>query len=507
MPDRPGGGAHRVVRDHARRSDPTEAAMTINETEELSARAIRERIGHPLIDGDAHLVEVRAALVRFVEQRGEAKLFDDFSARALLVPGSELEQIPALEQRKRYHTRTNARWFTTGVTEDYAAITMPGLMHERLPETGFDFSVVFPTYGLHIAHIVGAEARCGLSRLYNEMIADDYAPYRDRLSPVAVLPLHTPEEGIEELEHALSLGLRAFLIPSFVWRTIPAFADAPPEYRARLRRMDTFGIDSEHDYDPFWKRAVQLNAPLTAHMSGAGLIDRISPTNYVYSAGQFAATGEALAKSLFLGGVSDRFPQLRVGLMEGGVAVGVRLYGDLVARYEKRGPAGLRRLDLRNLDTAELARLAHRYNPRLEGLPDDQLVPFLGLEEGPTNDFELTGVQRPEDVRDRFCTSFFWGCEGDDPLVAVAFDPRVNPFGATVPAFVGSDIGHWDVPDFEHPLREAYEQIEHDLLTDEQFRDFTFTNAIRFYAGDRNDFFAGTAVEAATRAVVDAETT
>jgi hypothetical protein len=190
--------------------------------------------------------------------------------------------------------------------------------------------------------------------------------------------------------------------------------------------------------------------------------------------------------------------------MEGGVAVGVRLYGDLVGRFEKRGPGGLDRLDLRNIDTAELARLAPRYHPRLAGLPEDRLVPFLGVEDGSVNDFEQTGAQQPEDIRDQFCRSFYWGCEGDDRLVAVAYDTRVNPLGAVIPAFVGSDIGHWDVPDFTHPLQEAYEQVEHDLLTPEQFRDFTFTNSVRFYAGDRNDFFAGTAVEDAARAVVEA---
>ncbi|HXN59206.1 MAG TPA: amidohydrolase family protein [Acidimicrobiales bacterium] len=473
------------------------------DTQNSSAREIRERLGHELIDGDGHLVEIREAFVRFVSSRGGAHLLEEPSACGLMVPDQDLKRAPLLEERRRFHLRAQPRWFTTANTFDYAAVTMPGLMYERLPETGFDFSVVFPTYGLHLAHIEGEHSRRELCRLYNEMVAEDYAPYRDRLSPVAVLPLTTPEEGVEELEHAVSLGLKAFLIPSFVWRTIPAFVNAPVEYRSRLRRFDTYGLDSEYDYDPFWRRAVELNAPLAAHMSGSGLIDRISPTNYVYSAGHFAATGEALAKSLFLGGVIHRFPKLRVGLMEGGVAVGVRLYGDLVSRWEKRGPAGLRRLDLRNIDTSELSRLALSYHPRVAGLPADRLVPFLGVEEGATNDFKLSGVDGPSDIRNQFCSSFFWGCEGDDPLVAVSFDPRVNPLGATIPAFVGSDIGHWDVPNFDHPLQEAYEQIEHGLLTKEQFKDFTSANAVRFYGGDRSDFFAGTAVEAAAEAIIE----
>jgi hypothetical protein len=336
------------------------------------------------------------------------------------------------------------------------------------------------------------------------MVAEDFAPYRDRLSPVAVLPLSTPEEGIEALDHAVSLGLRAFLMPSYVWRTIPAFADAPAEYRGRLRRMDTFGVDSEHDYDPFWKRAAELNAPLAAHMSGAGLPDHVSPTNSFFSAGQFAATGEMLAKSLFLGGVLCRFPTLRVALLEGGAAVGVRLYGDLVSRFEKRGPEGLDRLDPRRIDTATLSHLAGTYNPRLAGVPEQQLVPPLAVDEGGSNDFEASGVQSAKDIRDQFCRGFFWGCEGDDPLIGVAFDERVNPLGAVVPAFVGSDIGHWDVPSFDHPLRETYEQVEHGILSAKQFKVFTYVNAIRFYAGDRPDFFGGTAIEDNVRAVLAA---
>jgi predicted TIM-barrel fold metal-dependent hydrolase len=472
--------------------------------DELSARDIRERLRHPMIDGDGHLIEVREAFVRYVHDRGEGHLLDDPVARGLLVPGAEALRFPPLEQRRRYFTHKPNRWFTPANTRDYAAVTMPAVMYERMDETGFDFSVVYPTYALHIAHIADDAARRGLCRLFNEMVAEDYAPYRDRLSPVAVLPLSDPDEGIEALEHALSIGLKAFLIPSYVWRAIPAYADAPAQYRDRLRRMDTFGCDSEYDYDPFWKRVVELNAPIAAHLSAAGLMDHVSPSNSLFSAGQFAATAEVLAKSLFLGGVLHRFPQLRVALLEGGVAVGARLYGDLVSRFEKRGPVGIQRLDPRSIDTAEVARLAIEHGSRLAGLAEDQLVPPIFADEGGMNDFEMSGATTAEDIREQFCRGFYWGCEGDDPLVGVAFDTRVNPLGAVIPAFVGSDIGHWDVPSFDHPLQEAYEQIEHGILTPEQFRDFTFTYAVRFYGGQSADFFAGTSVEAEARAVIEA---
>lgn len=470
------------------------------QTQELSARAIRERIGHPLVDGDAHHIEVRAALYKYVVDAGQEKVFErDPMTSTVLTPGKDHLYRIGYEERRKRHVRVEAGWFTPANTLDYATVSMPGLLHDRITEAGFDFSVVYPTYGIFFAHIGDDEARRTICRLYNQMVAEDYAPYGDRLTPAAVIPLTTTEEGLEELEHAVSLGLKAFLIPSYVWRTIPQFADAPPEYRARLTRIDTYGIDSDYDYDPLWRRAEELGAPLSTHVPMYAGNDRISPSNYMYThPGMFTAGGEAVAKSLFLGGVLHRFPKLRFGMLEGGVAIGVRLLADFTSRFEKRGPEGIKGLDLRNIDTDELARLAPKYNPRLVGIPKDELIPSLALEEGGTNDFAASGVTSKQDIRDQWTRNLFWGCEGDDPLVAVAYQNR-----PVVPAFIGSDIGHWDVPNFDHPLQEAYEQIEHDLLTPAQFKEFGFDNAVRYYAGNNPDFFTGTAVEADARKVLE----
>ena len=63
-----------------------------------------------------------------------------------------------------------------------------------------------------------------------------------------------------------------------------------------------------------------------------GLDDRRSISNYMYNhMGHFAAAGEILCKSLLMGGVTRRFPELRVALLEGGVAHGCRLYADIIA--------------------------------------------------------------------------------------------------------------------------------------------------------------------------------
>ena len=74
---------------------------------------------------------------------------------------------------------------------------------------------------------------------------------------------------------------------------------------------------------------------------------------------------------------------------------------------------------------------------------------------------------------------------------------RLNPVGAKLKPVFGSDIGHWDVPDFRRVLEEAWELVEHGLLDTEGFRDFTFANPVRLWAGTNPGFFKGTSVEEA----------
>jgi hypothetical protein len=77
----------------------------------------------------------------------------------------------------------------------------------------------------------------------------------------------------------------------------------------------------------------------------------------------------------------------------------------------------------------------------------------------------------------------------------LAFDGRYLPFGARLNALFGSDIGHWDVPEMTTVLAEAYGLVEHGLLDEAAFRDFTFAHAARLHAGMNPAFFTGTVVE------------
>jgi hypothetical protein len=89
---------------------------------------------------------------------------------------------------------------------------------------------------------------------------------------------------------------------------------------------------------------------------------------------------------------------------------------------------------------------------------------------------------------------FYFGCEADDRSNAWAFNRGVNPFGSRLNAIFGSDIGHFDVPDMMDVLPEAWELVDDGLITTDDFRDFTFANAVRLWGTQNPKFFAGTAV-------------
>jgi predicted TIM-barrel fold metal-dependent hydrolase len=466
-----------------------------------SAR-IREELGYPVIDGDGHIVEIIPVFLDYVRDHGRGELLEGMLNRRRAIEDLSMDE-------RREGGILPHSWHVPASTEYYATVTSPKRYHERLGEAGIDFAVLYPTMGIALLQLLEQEQRVTLCRLYNEFMADQYGPYGDRFTVPALIPMHTPEEAVTALEHADALGAKVGIIASHVHRPLsgtpmPAddgWADVRvPEWETR-GWVDTFGIDSAYDYDPVWAKAIELGLPLSAHTAGIGASDRASISSFVFNQiGHFAAAGGALAKSLFLGGVTTRFPQLRLALLEGGAAVGVEVYIGLVATWQKRGGEAIAKLNPENLDKELVKKLLVEDDPRLAKYSPDQLTGGSAGMTHPRDDFAAVGLTSVEDIRDRFCTNFFWGCEADDPLVGLAFDSRVTPLGARLPAFFASDLGHWDVPDFDEPLEEAYELVERGILDEEALREFVFTNPLRFYSSLDPEFFNGTMVESAAAA-------
>jgi predicted TIM-barrel fold metal-dependent hydrolase len=459
-------------------------------------RRIRARLDHPIIDSDGHLIEF-LPLVRdlLVDLAGEsvAQRFD-----AVVHSGATLQGVS--DEMRKLHGITQSPWWgiPTRNTLDRATAMLPRLLYERLDELGLDVAVLYPTYGLIPIHVPDDELRQAMAAAFNTYLAEQYAPYADRLVPVACIPTFTPEEALKELEHAVvELGLRAVMMGGAIRRPIPQGGPG-------AIWMDGLGHGSLYDYDPLWRRCAELGVSPTFHSTGSGWGSRMSTSNYVYNhIGNFAAASELTARSLLMGGVPMRFPQLRFAFQEGGAAWACNLYSDVMGHWEKRNVEAVRRYDPAELDRGMLTSLFDRFaegsiRDRLNRLDEGLSLLSEPMSEGASiDDFAESLLGSPDHIKDVFSSRYFFGCEADDPMAAVAFDERLNPLGARIPALFASDIGHWDVPDFRRVLEEAWELVEHGLLDAEGFRHFTFTNPVRLWAGTNPDFFAGTPVEKA----------
>jgi hypothetical protein len=199
---------------------------------------------------------------------------------------------------------------------------------------------------------------------------------------------------------------------------------------------------------------------------------------------------------MFLGGVSRRFPTLQCAFLEGGVGYAVNLLHDLVGHYEKLNLQAMEANLCPQRTDAALLRdyiLSHG-ELRMKSLVDDIMgtVNTTGTMDEAVDDFALAGIDSKEELVRLFTTNFYFGCEADDPVTAWAFDPRM---GFRLKALFSSDIGHFDVPDITDVVPEAYEMVEHGLIRQGDFRDFTFDNAVRLHGLGNPDFFSGTTIE------------
>ncbi len=480
-------------------------------TQASKSAAVRARLTHPVIDSDGHTVEFEPAVMDCLRQVGGPRMVERYkterSTGMAASLGGLLTWHRLTPEERRDRRATIPPWWALPAknTLDRATAMLPKLLYERLDDIGLDVTVLYPTFGLLAPHLDDEEIRRAACRAFNTYHADIFRAYGDRLIPVGVIPMHTPQEAIEELEYAVkTLGLKAVMLAGHVIRPVPAVARTAPEAARYAYWLDTFCLDSAYDYDPVWAKCVELKVAPTFHSVAMGWGSRTSISNYMYNhIGHFAEAGEALCKALFFGGVTRRFPTLKFAFLEGGVSTGARIYADLIARWNKRNPEALENYNPANLNTEVLLDLCQRYGGRVTEGKLDQLSKASGAtintKEAPEmkNDFQRCEIEKAEDIKNLFAPHFYFGCEADDPMNATAFNTKANPFGAQIRAVFSSDIGHWDVPDMTEVTEEAHELVEHGVITKEDFRDFVFTNPTTLWTGMNPDFFKDTVVEQA----------
>src|SRR4030095_16602566 len=235
---------------------------------------------------------------------------------------------------------------------------------------------------------------------------------------------------------------------SAVRRPIPHAKGAPADLARYAQGFDQLGLDSEDAYAPMWQKCRELGIAPTFHTGGRSYGERNSPTNFTFNhIGHFAAAGHAVAKALFLGGVTRRFPDLRFAFLEGCVGWGCQLYCDLIEHWERRGAKGLQNMDPAKLDRKLLRDLVAKYGyadigaelDRRDGWPMKEEDSMTGGV--PLDDYHFCKISQKQDWIDLFATPDYFRCAADHPVNAVAFG-KTMPLGARINAIFSSDIGH-----------------------------------------------------------------
>ena len=458
---------------------------------------MRARLGHPVVDADGHLLEGGTFRYLNAEQVEALTAFMSTPAHQLLsMVGDGALGLPR-----------SGWWGTPANAVDLASVMAPRLLAERLEAMGIDYAVLYPSGGLGFVGLPDDSLRRATCRAVNTGLAESCADVSHRLTPAAAIPMHTPEEAIAELEHAVDeLGMKVAWIPPLVARPLAAYPQAFPA----ACRLDYYAIDSDYDYDPVWQAFLDRGLAVTSH--GAVSMrympcGRFSPTNYVFNhiGGHAYQQGE-LVKTLVMGGVPMRFPTLHFGFLECGVGWAPDLLHHLAEHWEKRGGPHVGELDPDHVDAHVLAKLLADY-----GAGDG-----AGLRSGGAfgvgdlsmvrDEFEAAGIGDETEFAPVFARQFFFGCEADDPSIYRAFHARGNPHQTRLQPVFSSDMGHWDVPDMGRVLLESHALVDDGLLSDQDYRDLVFTNPVRLHAGMNPTFFDGTAVADAARSLLGADT-
>ena len=466
------------------------------------ASDIRSKVPHPIVDGDGHILEARLTILDYVKK----------------IAGPEVAvRYENMESPWKHQDCQQIFWGMPSGRQslDRATAMLPKLYRERLDEAGIDVGIVYSTACLPLMHVRDDEMRQVGHRALNTMLADIFSEVGDRLIMNCVIPMFSPTEAINELNYAVGeLGFKAATFGTEVRLPVSQVAQHAPELGKYTERVHPVALDGLYDYDPVWQRCVDLKIPVACHTAARGGGSRhSSPSNFVFNhLGGFSTAADFFCRSIFMDGVTRRFPDLNFAFLEGGVGWAVQLYNDLFEHREKRNIDFMRsNLDPGKLDTELIRAMAAKYGDGIltgDALIGESKTNRMGgilKEEIELDEFRRCKIDKKEDIRDLFAQPFYFGCEADDAMNAVAFNTKINHYGAKLNAFFGSDIGHWDVEDIRDCVPDAYKNVEKGLFSDRDFESFMFANPVNLYTRQNPKFFDGTIIEKEVKEFIRSE--
>lgn len=274
------------------------------------------REGRIICDADSHITESRGWLESYATDYVKAN-FDDgifsldnpaldpiMEAADKRLAGQDAELTEALKSNIFAHKGKRNLWSAYGAVEKGERSDAVGLM-------GISSQLIFPSIAAgRFARSKDMEVVYGgcdaLTRAMSDFCGDD-----ERLLPVGYLSLRDPERAITSLKLALDLGIRA------VWVASDAMEGRAPSHVA---------------YDPLWAMMQEAGVPVTLHIgSGRNMTKEYMNTGVErVLEGNLANIETTKPKDLpvihhsierwltcmIYDGVLERFPRLKVGIIE-----------------------------------------------------------------------------------------------------------------------------------------------------------------------------------------------
>ncbi len=152
---------------------------------------------------------------------------------------------------------------------------------------------------------------------YNRWVADFCSENPKRLKYAAFLPVMDVDQTIAMMHDAKRSGAVAVNIPAFP-QTASTLNKALSQYQALSGDAQSLRQYRDAEFDPLWAAACDLDLAVTFHL-GARVSRFTDKTNFLPDVVMGKPAMLEMPAIMIYGGVFDRFPNLRIGLIEAGV--------------------------------------------------------------------------------------------------------------------------------------------------------------------------------------------
>ncbi len=306
----------------------------------------------PIFDADNHMYETKEALTKFLPERYKRAIqYVEIAGRTkILVKGQLSEYIPNPTFEVVARPGAEEDFYRKGNPEgktrreifgepirSIPAFREPAPRLELMDEQGLERTLMFPT----LASLVEERMRDDPDTTHvvihalNEWMYETWQfNYADRIFSTPVITLPIVERAIAELDWVVERGAKVVLI-----RPAPV-----PGYRGSR----SFALP---EFDPFWKRVVEHDILVAMHSSDSGYSRYANDWNGGDTEMLPFAGGSAFnmlstwrpvedaVGSLILHGALNRFPELRVAIIENGSTWVRPLFEKLIEGYKKHPKA------------------------------------------------------------------------------------------------------------------------------------------------------------------------